>query len=319
METIRNYLDNMFATLPKTKALARLREELLANMMDKYTELKSQGKSENEAVGIVIAEFGNIQELASELDIELPEGDARQKVELETAKQFVGAKKRNSRLVGLGVLLCIAGPTFLIQFSNYMEQAGNSRVLPVVVMLGFVACAVGLLIYAGFRMEPYKYMEEEVLLTPSAEQYVRSLREQVQNKRVMGTIIGVIMCILAPALLLLLNTTAMDTTDSLRRQFPVVAMLLMVAAAVYVLVVSSSESSACDRLLKRGEYSETSRQEGRVHGAVASVWWPLTVLIFFGLGFFAPSGFGTAWMVWPVSGILFGAVASAISILQKKK
>ena len=29
-------------------------------MEDKYTELKNEGKSENEAVGTVIAEFGNL-------------------------------------------------------------------------------------------------------------------------------------------------------------------------------------------------------------------------------------------------------------------
>ena len=38
-------------------------------MEDKYNELKSEGKSENEAIGIVISEFGNIDELINELDI----------------------------------------------------------------------------------------------------------------------------------------------------------------------------------------------------------------------------------------------------------
>ncbi|MEQ6388509.1 hypothetical protein RZN22_04190 [Bacillaceae bacterium S4-13-58] len=44
MDTIINYLDNMFATLAKTKEVENLKQELLANMEDKYNELKESGK-----------------------------------------------------------------------------------------------------------------------------------------------------------------------------------------------------------------------------------------------------------------------------------
>ena len=59
METIRTYLENLFAQLPETPELVRLRDDMLRTMEDKYEALKSEGKSENEAVGIVISEFGN--------------------------------------------------------------------------------------------------------------------------------------------------------------------------------------------------------------------------------------------------------------------
>ncbi len=38
-------------------------------MEDKYNELISEGKSDNEAIGIVISEFGNLDELADSLGI----------------------------------------------------------------------------------------------------------------------------------------------------------------------------------------------------------------------------------------------------------
>ena len=63
METIRNYLETMFANMPNTPEVRRAKDELLQMMEDKYNELKSEGKTENEAVGIVISEFGNIDEL----------------------------------------------------------------------------------------------------------------------------------------------------------------------------------------------------------------------------------------------------------------
>lgn len=70
METIRNYLKAMFAGLPDTPEVRRAYEELAAMMEDKYTELMEEGLTENEAVGTVISEFGNLEELAQTLGIE---------------------------------------------------------------------------------------------------------------------------------------------------------------------------------------------------------------------------------------------------------
>ena len=70
METIRNYLNAMFAGLPDTPEVRRAYEELAAMMEDKYTELIEEGQGENEAVGTVISEFGNLEELAQTLGIE---------------------------------------------------------------------------------------------------------------------------------------------------------------------------------------------------------------------------------------------------------
>lgn len=71
METIRNYLETMFARLPITLEVQKAKNELWQMMEDKYTELIKDGKTENEAVGIVIFEFGNLDELAEELGISI--------------------------------------------------------------------------------------------------------------------------------------------------------------------------------------------------------------------------------------------------------
>ena len=98
METIRNYLNTMFAGLPDTPEVRRAYEELAAMMEDKYTELIEEGRSENEAVGTVISEFGNLDELAQTLGIEdcvngnRAEGSARRSEEqaAESGKKTYG-------------------------------------------------------------------------------------------------------------------------------------------------------------------------------------------------------------------------------------
>ena len=49
METLRNYLNTMFQNLPDTAEVQRARDELWQMMEDKYTDLISEGVSENEA------------------------------------------------------------------------------------------------------------------------------------------------------------------------------------------------------------------------------------------------------------------------------
>lgn len=69
MEAIREYLSNMFMNLPETPQVLRAKAELMEMMEDKYEELIAEGMSEKEAVGTVISEFGNLDELAVELGI----------------------------------------------------------------------------------------------------------------------------------------------------------------------------------------------------------------------------------------------------------
>lgn len=69
MDTIREYLDNLFRGFPETPEVLQAKAELLEMMEDKYEECLQEGKTEKEAVGIVISEFGNMEELAEELGI----------------------------------------------------------------------------------------------------------------------------------------------------------------------------------------------------------------------------------------------------------
>lgn len=98
------YLENMFAGLPKTPEVEHLKQELLSGMEDKYLELKREGKSENEAVGIVISEFGNIEELTAELGIQpISTEEAVPVLTEEEAYAYTTAKRNAGFWIGLGV------------------------------------------------------------------------------------------------------------------------------------------------------------------------------------------------------------------------
>lgn len=110
-------------------------------MEDKYNELISEGKSDNEAIGIVISEFGNLDELADSLGIKsfvdpsqaMP---AAKTLSRETAAAFLMDSAKHAYLTAFGVLLCIIaslGPIFseciprsLASRTHLMQSASRS-------------------------------------------------------------------------------------------------------------------------------------------------------------------------------------------------
>ena len=113
MEAIRNYLETMFANLPNTPEVLRAKNELWQMMEEKYNKLIADGKSDNEAVGTVIAEFGNLDEISEDLGIgsfvkSKSQDSLRRNITMEEAKSYLHDSSKYAYRLALGVLLCIS-------------------------------------------------------------------------------------------------------------------------------------------------------------------------------------------------------------------
>lgn len=323
MEIIRNYLEMSFASLPKTPELFRLKEEMAANMEDKYNALKAEGKSENEAVGIVIAEFGNIEEIARELGIPMPlpqaEAPSLREVTMSDAEQYIQAKQSASNIIGVGVLLCILGAAVLVGTTMFVSFLEIAPLIGVVLLLLMVAVAVGLFIFADSKTKPWEYIEKSPFMASLAVNIDIRRRQEYERPRVtLFTIIAVIMYILGPVVIILsASLVELANLPETLVLFGVILLLCMVAVATMILIISTAKNSAYDALLQKEEYSPEGKKAGTIVGAIATFWWPVATGIFLALGFLAPGGFGIAWVVWPVSGVLFGGVSAIAYAIVK--
>jgi len=170
MNTIRNYLDNMFLGLPDTEDVRRAKKELLAMMEDKYNELKNNGKTENEAIGIVISEFGNLDELADALGIRQAFDNKSDInfVTYEEAEKYLEDSKNIAPKTGIGAFLCIMSPTFLLILLGLNEsgflQIKEERLVAagLVFLLGLVAAGVSFFIRYSSKLEKYEYLQKSV-------------------------------------------------------------------------------------------------------------------------------------------------------------
>ena len=159
MEILREYLDTMFTGLPETEETKKAKEELFQMMEDKYNELTGMGVPKNEAIGTVISEFGNVDELKESLGIkdperELPENsDSRIEIISEAeAAEYENHKIKESIRMSFGVALLILSPVALVLFYHVLELKGFA----ICVMFFLIAAGVFFIMVACGSMKAYK-------------------------------------------------------------------------------------------------------------------------------------------------------------------
>jgi hypothetical protein len=325
METIKTYLENMFLNLPKNREVLHAKEELLTMMEDKYQELKSQGRTENEAVGIVISEFGNLEEVAEALGISqmMKEEEQPQRRILSAAdvKDYMENRERASYKVATGVLLAIWSPILLILLSS-MENSSllgirNSGIaLGLVVLFTMVATAVALFIMSGVDFGHYDLdRNEHFLLDPQADAYVRAEEDRNRMAMTIRIAIGVVLCIISVIPLIILGV--LEVSDHLL-VMAVGLMIFMVGAAVFLFITSVMRLSTTDILLKKGEYSLESRRKSKKAESIGNVYWPIIVILYLYWSF-TTGYWGFTWIIWPLAGLLFAVIVAIAGLFDKRK
>ena len=82
MSKIENYVNDLFKDIAKTRKSEELKEELIADLEEKYKDLKENGKSEKDAYNEVISGIGDIDILLKDLEVPKEDMEIRKKTAL---------------------------------------------------------------------------------------------------------------------------------------------------------------------------------------------------------------------------------------------
>jgi len=257
MNAIRNYLDNMFRNLPNTEAVRRAKSELLQMMEDKYEELISEGKTENEAVGIVISEFGNLDELADSLGISeaVTENPVEDKpmLSMDRVKEYLSMINTKAILLPLGIALCIVSVVSPI-LSDILPDALD--VIGAGGMFGIIAIAVGLFIFSGIKSKEYAEVKnKECSLSIEGAEYVRNERRGFKNSYGLMSSFGIGLCILS-----FLNPILLDRIPFINSNVGAAMMFVFVALGVFLITSANTRMNGYDRLLALNESGKMSEE-----------------------------------------------------------
>ena len=261
--------------------------------------------------------------LKDELETPEPEtpedpGAALRQVTREEAEAFLTVRRASAKPIALAVALCILSPVCLILLG------GLSAVRPVretvamaaglTVLFAFVVPAVALFVTWGGRLSKYEYLEKEIFsAAPGVTALAREAMDRDRERHSRRIVAGVCLCV-ASAVPLMLCMAAPDHEFLLT--CGVGLLLVLVAAGVYLIVSASIPWDACQMLLQEGDYAPEKKSP--LLRTVWVIYWCTVTAIYLGWSFITRR-WDETWIVWPVAGVLFGAVSAALHLVHRRK
>ena len=326
MDTISNYVDSVFEKLPKTPELLEQKQAMLTKMQDKYQQLKSVGKSEHEAISGAIAAHGNIDDFTkSDLAVapaEIPDNEVY--LTPEQVDEYIDHRHHFAWAMATGVFLCIMGPAslFLGQYlAGYRDGQGGRTsdlmdILTLVPLFIFVAAGVALFILYGMKEQQFELEEKRVQLDATTYARLKADHKAFRPRLAVAVAIGVALCILAPVSMLL-SVVLLGEENGLSLVF----LLSFIAIGVFLFIFYGIQDETYEKLLSIGEFAKDKAEKNKVVGIVAGVVFPLAAAVYLIAGF-VYYAWASAWIIFPIVGILFGIFATVYNgymDLKKKK
>ena len=313
METIKNYLEAMFAGMPNTAEVRKAKAELLQMMEDKYSELIAEGKTENTAIGTVISEFGNLDELAEDLNLtkeveetRTRESEApRRNITIDDATAFFANRGKKATVLALGVMFCIISVACPILFGEKLENISAAM------MFTCIAIGVGCIIYSSFVDTEWKFLNKELCrIDMATANFIKERRRSFESTRALCVTIGVILCVVCWVPNIVGNYIGLNVAPAL--------MFLLVGIGVFLIIYSSKIYSGFEKLLKlndintiSGSYYEQNikpvRYRSKTAQTIVEVYWPVITCIYLIISFLT-FNWGLTWIIWPIAGVFHRVV-----------
>ena len=325
MDTIKTYLESMFSSLPNNAEVRRAKLELGQMMEDKFHELIDEGKSENEAIGTVISEFGNLDELAETLGIEkILRGqteDPRQVLLLDEAKEFLSDSSSAAFMHGLVAffaIICASGLILAGIYADASEMGGGGTALlkGLIFLFGCIAAVIGLSVYSASIMDRWKGLKKNYRIDYATCEYVHQLRENNRSTYALLKTIGIILCALCFVPVVVIGYLNMS---GMAAGIGVVVLLFMVGIGVLILVTANGREKSCKQLLRLndagtvgGSYVSSQREiryENNKGKAFLSVYWSTITCIYL-IYSFLTFRWWRSWIIWPIAGVIAGLLKS---------
>lgn len=242
------------------------------------------------------------------------------KISMEEASTLIETARVGAPRLALGVFLCIISPITLLLLTS-LQEAGFSSLsenmatfFGLAVILIVVACAVGLFVITGSNMKSTKFLENEQFeLQFGVESIVREQQHEQRTSYLLHLVIGIGLCIIA-ALPLLFFSKGSDVQVVIG----LCSTLFLVACGVFILVRTMTIYSIFPKLLQEGDYTPQIKKGEKLISMIASIYWTAVVTIYLGYSF-VTGNWHWSWVIFPVSGVLFGGIAGAITIFHESK
>lgn len=341
MNVIHAYLDTMFSKYPSTSKMKEAKDELREMMEDAYQAALAAGKSENEAVGQVITEFGNLDELAPVLGISSEVGlgvSAEASVQgaasappqhppitLDEAQGFTAAYRANQLMLSIAVALCVISPATLVSLTLLSDNPRFPIPETMGIFIGlsvlfvFVLVAVSLFIVRHQRLAVYeRILEGQFSQDPAVTAWTEQLKREDRQGPSGLLVIAIALWILAA--LPLIGSALFD------EYFPVWGdqlvgiglpiTLVMIALGLLLWLPTEWRASVVE-YLEVPKVKEIEESYPMAIQILQRLLWPVTLIVFLTWSFLGEA-WAISWIVWVIAGAVHWALSEVGAALARK-
>lgn len=164
-DKLRTHVDELFYSAPKTRKAQELKEEILANLIDRYNDFIDNGKSESDAFNCAISGIGDVEELINALN----------ENNIFDYEKIQKQREKFALMMAISVALYIISVVVVILF----DSLGLDSDISVCIMLTIDAFATGLIIYT--IMSRPKYIKADDTMVEDFKEW----KQQNSDKKIM--------------------------------------------------------------------------------------------------------------------------------------
>lgn len=233
-------------------------------------------------------------------------------VSMETANSFLQDNKKAALLTAIGIACCILS----IVPGQMLEHIPNiGEMLSGICLFLLIAVGVALVLVGSNLRKPYEFLKHEGIDTAyGVSGMVRERQNQCRTQILIERIAGIVLCVIS--FLPTIITEELLGENSFVASIGNAATFTLIAGGVFLIVRSSIFSTGFEKLLEEGDYTraEKAAQNSTAH-TVMGVFWLVTVALFLGISFLT-NRWDRTWIIFPVAGVLCGALSMILRLFQ---
>ncbi len=237
------------------------------------------------------------------------DGEEAVSVSMETANAFLNQNESSAPRFALGVFLCIISPIVLIILASHRNNLitgltdDKRAMIGLIVLFILVGAAVAIFVTNGMRSNKYKDIREKPIETAyGVRGMVRERMAQYESAHIRDMTLGIVLCVVATISVFV--AILLRPEDELAISIGVGMLLFIVACGVYLIVRTSCIWGGYQALIEDGDYR---REQKRADNSVGGIYWLSVTAIYLAVSFLTAS-WALTWIIWPVAGVLYGAV-----------
>ncbi|MFW8053211.1 permease prefix domain 1-containing protein [Vagococcus fluvialis] len=299
MKVIENYVETMFMNLPDTEELNEVKRDILSNMEEKYLELSQQGVSQNEAIGLVISEFGNIDELLGELEVEKNKVIKNNILTLDRdgIDEYIAMKRNTSVGIGFGVILIGIAASLIILGVHF-----NMVIIGVIFALLVTVISVALFVVNGIRQAKFEYLQKGYLINERDQKYIEIESKNFDKSFVVSLIIGISLFIISSIPVLI----GSQQPSNILLFVPMTIIIAVIGC--FFVIYGGNVKSGYSFLLENGidnSISEDELAKRLFWKKFNDNFWLVIVAVYLLISFLFDS-WELSWIIFPVAAVLSG-------------